>query len=231
MGTAKKAVKKSVKKPKPKAKPVADEKFVTPEVKIAEISKEVSVVEKRAASMTVKTKEDVALATEFVVNVKKRINRIEELRQFFVKPLNEQVKKINTLFKEQSAPLEQIESTIKRSIADYTMEQDRIARKEEARLAALRAAQDARREDKGLAPIAVPLPTVARPEATVKTEGGTMTTVKVWKFEVLNIDLVPRHLLRCEVRHASVQAQIDAGARAIDGLRIYEDIEVRASAR
>lgn len=228
----KKVVKKAVKPAKePKGEAVADERTVSPEVKIAEISKEVAKVEKTASVMVVKTEEDYKTANEFLVGLKGRLKRIEELRKFFVQPLNEQVKKINAMFGEQSAPLEAIESKVKRAMADFQLEKDRAARKEEERLAKLRAAQDERREEKGLAPIATPLPTIARPETTVASESGKSTAVKVWKFEVVDINLVPRHLLRCEVKHAAVQAQIDAGARQIDGLRIYEDVEIRASAK
>lgn len=225
--------KKEVKKPAKKttAKPEPVEVAATPEMKIAEISKEVSKVEVSAAAMVVNNQDDYKLANEFVVGVKGRIKRIEELRLFFVKPLKDQAKKIDAMFAEQSAPLEEIERKVKRAMSDYMLEQDRIARKEEERLAKLREKQDERREDKGLTPIATPLPTVARPQSTVQTQGGKSTAIKVWKFEVINLDAVPRNLLRCEVAHSKVQAQIDAGARQIDGLRIYEDIEVRASAK
>lgn len=210
---------------------IIDEASVTPEVKIAEISKEVAKVEKTASVMVVKTETDYKTANEFLVGLKGRLKRIEELRLFFVKPLKEQAKKIDAMFAEQSAPLEAIETTVKRAMSDFQLEKDRAARKEEERLAALRAKQDERREEKGLTPIATPLPTTARPETTVQSESGRSTAVKVWKFEVLDINKVPRHLLRCEVKHSAVQAQIDAGAREIDGLRIYEDVEIRASAK
>lgn len=225
MGT-KKPVKKTTKKAEP-AIAVA-----TPEVKIAEISKEVAKMEVSAAAFaTIKTETEYKTANEYLLGVKARLKRIEELRVFFVKPLKDLAKKYDAMFAEQSNPLEAIETRIKRVMSDYMLEQDRAARKEEERLANLRLKQDERREDKGLAPIATPLPTIARPQSTVATEGGKSTAVKVWKFEVLDINAVPRTLLRCEVAHAKVQAQIDAGARQIDGLRIYEDIEIRGSAK
>lgn len=203
----------------------------TPESKIAEISKEVAKVEDVATHITIKSQKDVVSATEFLGGVKSRLKRIEELRKFFVAPLKEQAKKIDAMFGEQAAPLEQIETKVKRAIADYTLEQNRLAAKEEERLAKLRAAQDERREAKGLAPVAAPLPTVARPEATTKADGASATAMIVWKYEVVDINEVPRNLLRCEVKHASVQALIDTGVREIAGLRIYEDVQVRVSAK
>lgn len=203
----------------------------TPETRIAEISKEVAEVEVSAAAVVVKSPEDYNTANDFLVDVKGRIKRIEEMRLFFVKPLKDQAKNIDAMFAKQSAPLEAIEAKLKRAMADFQLDQDKAAKKEEERLAALRDKQNERRDEKGLAPIAVPLPTVARPDATVRTGGGTSTAVKVFKFRITDIDKVPRHLLRCEVKHAAVQAQIDAGARQIDGLEIYEDVEIRASAK
>lgn len=228
---AKKQVKKTAKPAKKVVKEPKVEVPATPESKIAEISKEVSVVQKKGAEMVVNSEESYAVATDFLLGVKGRLKRIEELRVFFVKPLRDLAKKYDAMFAEQSVPLERIETAIKRSMGDYRLEQDRAAQKEEARLAALREKQDERREEKGLAPIATPLPTIARPQSTVQGVGGAATTMKVWKFEVVNIDDVPRHLLRCEVAHSKVQAQIDAGARDIAGLRIYEDVVVKASAR
>lgn len=203
----------------------------TPETKIAEISKDVSVMQGKAAALVIKTPEDYTQATEFLVTLKARLKRVEELRLFFVEPIKKHAKSIDAMFKEQSFPLEQTELKVKRVMADYTMEQDRIARAEEERLAKLRAKQDERREEKGMEPVAVPLPTVERPMGTTQTVGGSATTRKVWKYRVTNLDAVPRELLRCEVAHVKVQAQIDGGARAIAGLEIYEDIEVSVRPR
>lgn len=234
MATKKKAVKKEAKvakAPKKEGVAVLDETTATPEDKIREISREVSKVEESAAAMVVNNEDDRKLASEFLLGIKGRLNRINELRLFFVKPLKDQAKKIDQMFGDQAAPLEAIEARVKRAISNYVLEEERKARAEEDRLRKLREKQDVRREEKGLAPVATPLPTIARPNTVARVEGGKTITVKVWKFEVLNIDAVPRNLLRCEVAHSKVQAQIDAGARHIDGLRIYEDVEVRANAR
>jgi len=203
----------------------------TLESKVEAISKEVAVIQKKAVSLSVTNAEDYAGATEFLGGIKGRLKRIEELRLFFVKPIKDHAKEIDLMFAKQSEPLEKVERKVKRAMADYTLEQNRIAAKEEARLAALRAKQDERREEKGLPQILTPVPTVARPKATVKTEGGKSTARMVWKFRTINIDLVPREYLRCEVKYSEVQAAITTGVREIAGLEIYQDVDVSASAR
>lgn len=80
--------------------------------------------------------------------IKARLKRIEELRKEFVGPLNEQVKKINNMFKAQSEPLENFEGILKGKLKIYLDEQDRLARiaaeaarkEQEAKEAAERAA-------------------------------------------------------------------------------------------
>lgn len=207
------------------------EAVMTPESKIKEISTDVKKQITIAGKIVVEKQDDVVKATEFLGGIKNRIKKIEELRTLFVKPLNDHVKTINAMFKEQSAPLEQIESKVKRAISDYKLEEDRKARAEEARLEKIRATANAKRKEKGVAPIETPLATVDRSEQTVNTEAGRTTTKKVWKFRILDINKVPRQFLRCEVAHAEVIGAINSGVREIDGLEIYEDYQVGVSTR
>lgn len=223
------ASKAKVSKDKKEAKAVLDERTATPDQKLAEISKEVVKMEEQAAKLKVTNEEEASSATTFLSGIKARLKRIEELRVFFVKPLNDQVKAINAKFAEQSDPLENAERVVKRAIGDYTMEQHRRARAEEERLAKLREKQNERRDEKGLDPILTPLPTVARPEATIKTDGGKATTTLVWKFEVQVPSQVPVEYMT--VDESKIRKAVQAGIREIAGVRIYEDVQVGASAR
>jgi hypothetical protein len=206
-------------------------KAETPESKIKEISTDVKKQMTIAQKIVVANQEDVVKATDFLGGVKARRKKIEELRTMFVKPLNDHVKTINAMFKEQDAPLEQIESKVKRSIADFKLEEDRKARIEEARLQKIRDEADKKREEKGQEKILTPVKTVERSEQTVSTDAGRSTAKKVWKFRVVDLDKVPRKYLRCEVAHSEVIGAINAGAREIEGLEIYEDYQVGVTAR
>lgn len=76
-------------------------------------------------------------AIDFLSAVKSRFARIEQLRKFFVGPLNDQVKAINNKFKMQLAPLEEMEAQVKGVLTNYMREKERKAHE---------AAETARRE-------------------------------------------------------------------------------------
>ena len=219
----------------------------TPESKIAEISKDLVGVEKEASKIVIKNKKDYDKASVFLSSkIKLRINRIKEIMDFFIKPHKEarkkaleEMNKIEALFEKQIEPLLRIEQSIKSGMSGYLREQEEIARKEEARLAALRVKQDERREDKGLAPISTPLPSIERPETLVRSEDGSRTSAsKVWKFEVENYSLLSRDVQARVFDLAREKGLVDRvigdlireGARELTGVRIYEDFDIKATA-
>lgn len=201
----------------------------TPDEKLGEISKDIAIISAEADTYTIQSQGDVAIATEFLVKVKGRAKRIEELRQFFVKPLNDQVKAINERFKASLKPLEDIEVKVKRLISDYTLEQERIRREEEKKLQELHAKEMAKQEKKaereGNDFVPSIAPTIAKPTGPVRSSSGTASTPTVWKFEVIDSVLVPREYL--EVNESLIRQAVKSGARTIPGVRIYEDIDVK----
>lgn len=183
--------------------------------------------------LKIQNQDELNQATEFIVLVKAKIKRIEEMRQFFVKPLNDQVKKINELFKSNIAPLEAVETAVKRTISDFTLAEIQKARDEEARLLKLREKQNERREEKGQAPILTPVQAVERPQTTTKSEAGKVATKLVWKFNVIDPLKLPmmykRQILTLALEKGIVDSVIRRailnGERKIDGVEIYEDAE------
>lgn len=200
-----------------------------PDDKLGEIAKDIEVITTEAGTYTTQSSQDVATATEFLVKVKGRAKRIEELRQFFVKPLNDQVKAINDRFKASLKPLEEIEAKVKRLISNYTLEQERLRREEERRLQELHAKEMAKQERKaektGADFVPSVAPTIAQAAPTIKTESGKTTTIKVWKFEIVYAAQVPREYL--EVNESLVRKAVQNGAREIAGVRIYKDVQVK----
>ena len=201
----------------------------TPDEKLGEIAKDLEVITAEADTYTIQSQKDIAIATEFLVKVKARAKRIEELRQFFVKPLNDQVKAINDRFKAVIKPLEEIEAKVKRSISDYTLEQERLRREEERKLQELHAKEMAKKEKAaekaGTEFVPTVAPKIEKSMPSVKTESGKTTTIKVWKFEVTEAAAVPREYL--VVDETLIRKAVQAGAREIPGVRIYEDIQVK----
>lgn len=201
----------------------------TPDEKLGEIAKDLEVITAEADTYTIQSQNDIAIATEFLVKVKARAKRIEELRQFFVKPLNDQVKAINDRFKSVIKPLEEIEAKVKRSISDYTLEQDRQRREKERELQEAHAKEMAKQEKAadraGTEFVPTAAPKIEKAMPSVKTESGKTTTIKVWKFEVKDAAAVPREYL--VVDETLIRKAVQAGAREMPGVRIYEDVQVK----
>lgn len=247
----KKPIKKPAKK-EPKAvlvkKPIPLEK-ATPEVKIAEISKEIVRVQGQAKNLQVATQTDYEAASKFLSDiVKPRLLRVQAVMDFFIKPHQEarkkaleEMKKIEGLFAPQLTALTDTEKKVKTAMGGYLRVQEEAARKEEERLAKLREKQDERRENKGLAPIATPLPTVERPETLMKSENGGKTVAKkVWKFEITDPELLYKDkgfmlelyaLAATKGLHEQVlRKMVNAGTREIAGVKIYEDFDINTNA-
>lgn len=234
---AKKEIAKKSKEKVVVKKEVTKPNVETPEVKLKEISVDVSKQVAIAKKIVITKAEDVVKATEFVAIVKGRLNRIIELETFFTEPYVEQRRvalaekqKIEALFAEQKAPLLEIEATIKKGISTFKLAEEEKARKEEARLQKIRDDANAKREDKGIAPIETPVASVDRTDQTIKTDAGSSTAKKVWKARLVNINLVPREYLRCELNVSKVNFDLSMGVRKIDGLEIYEDFDISIKA-
>ncbi len=199
-----------------------EEQPAMPEVKLAEITKEVDNIQRKATTIVVTSAEELKDATVFVSGVKARMDKIEEWRLFFTKPLLDQKKKIDDLFKAQAQPLERVFATVKRAMSDYALEVERKAREEEEKLRKAREAQDAKREAAGKPINLAPVRTVEREAATVRTEAGSSTQKKFWTFEVTDATKVPKKYTK--VDETAIRNAVKAGEREIAGVRIYEDI-------
>lgn len=212
----------------------------TPEDKIAEIDKylEVSIMP-RAEKIVIKKAEDIIIASEFVVDLKKTIKRIESVVSFFTDPYVEQRRialvnknNIEAMFAPKLTPLIALETKIKRGISDYRLAEDLRIAKEEERKQKIRDEANAKREEAGKEKIETPIVVAKAVEQTIRSEDGRATTKKSWKYEVVDINLVPREYLRCEIKNAEVIGAIKTnGVREIAGLRIYEDYDVSVTAR
>jgi len=95
--------------------------------------------QQQASSIIVKDEATQRQAVEAVSQVKANLKRLEDLRTFFTKPLNDQVKAINNKFKLLAEPLEGLEVKLKSTITKYMVEQERLAREEADRVAKVQA--------------------------------------------------------------------------------------------
>ena len=192
-----------------------------------------------------------AVSREFAIDLRGQIKayqrQLDTNRTALVKPLNDHVKRINAGFQAATVPLDEAVTVVDAEIVRDRREQERIAadarrkadeeaaekrRQEEERLRReAEAAGFDKAEAKEVAQLVaadVPVTVAPTPPAPLKTattlSGSRATVRKVWTFEVLNPEVVPRAFLAIDTQ--KVRQAIRDGVRVIDGLRIYETEQV-----
>jgi hypothetical protein len=149
-----------------------------------------------------------------------RKKRIEELRLFFTKPLNDHIKEINASFKSASNPLEQIEKDVKSKVGDFRRAEAARIEKEQEKLRKKAAEMKTEKKQDEYNNKAEEM----KQETKVESESGSLRVRKVWKFELINADEIPREYLM--VNETAIRRAIADGVRQINGVRIYEDESV-----
>lgn len=187
----------------------------------------------QAERAVVETPEQASKMTDLLGYVKAQLRKADDARKALVKPLNDHVKWINQQFKDATEDLNQADAIGRRKIRDYELERARQAREEaerrrreeEERLLAeaqARAAEgEAEEADKILE---TEIPDAPKVAPTRGDFGASTTTRKVWKFRVTNLAKVPVQFIRLDEQ--AVRQAIRDGSREIEGLEIYEDLEV-----
>lgn len=185
--------------------------------KLLQINKDVKTIVKTATDIAIASTEDMERATEIGKQIISRKKRIEELRIFFTKPLNDHIKQINAGFKQAIEPLEAIEADIKRKMVVYRREEAERQEKERQRLLKKSEEMKTEKKQEEYKDKAAEI----QQETKVESKSGTMRFRKVWKFELVNGNEVPRQYL--EVNETAIRKAITAGVREIPGVRIYEE--------
>lgn len=129
--------------------------------------------------------------------------QLEAKRKAAVEPLNKKVKEINTFFRSLAEPFETADRVLRSKVVQFRSEEEKRRRE----------AQEKLRETSQFAVV----PQLAK---TQRAELGQAIARKVWEFEVLDIDQVPREYLQLD--ETAVRRAIQQGIRHIPGLRIYE---------
>ncbi len=163
-------------------------------------------VSKSEKLVLVKTDEDVVKATEFLVQVKTKIDSLEEERQSYTKPINESLRRLNARFKELTEPLRTAEKAVKEAILSYRAKREDERLEEQARL----------QKKNGNSAIALMdvLPDI------IESKSGESRTSKRWVFEIEDEKKIPREYLK--VDDEKVTDAISKGERKIAGLRIFQ---------
>jgi len=212
--------------------------------KLVAIDKDVSAILKRAEVVVIGNEQQEKEAITLLSEVKGRFNRIEDVRLYFTKPLNEIVKKYNNDFKGKQEVYLQLEKKLKSALGAYAMKKEAEARKlrEELEAKAKADLEKAQKEaeKKGLpAPIAQDLAPILppEPEQTVRTEAGKVTYKDAYCFEVEDANKMPlkyrKQVFALAVEKGLVDRVVrDAlkeGVTEIEGVRIWKEKQVASS--
>jgi hypothetical protein len=197
--------------------------FVAPE-EAQTLERSTSVMVDAAESWVIQSEADVEDASKYLKVIADSKKTIEERRQFLVRPLNNHVSSINEMFKRFLAPALEADRILRGKISTFRTEQQKARLEEQRRVNEAAAALQRKLSDEaaaeGVEAPKVMAPTVLPPPATI----GNASMRKVWKFDVLDDELVPRDYL--VVDESLIRKAMAAGVREIPGVRIYQDEQV-----
>ncbi len=189
-------------------------------------------LQRYAESRVIACDQDVKLATDDLSMLAKLKKALDGKRKEYLGPVNFYKNAITEAFRNMVAPFDIADTVTRKKIMDYRAECERKAR-EIAEINRMREEAAAREANlNGTGEISEPLIIIEVPPVpatTVRTESGTLGTMKIWKFEVTDITKVPAKYLL--VNEALVGKLVRAGERDIPGVRIYSEETLKVNAR
>lgn len=179
-----------------------------------------------AKSYVIDCPEVYELAAADLQTIKGEQKSLEAARTTHVKPLNDEVKFINALYKQATEILSNAENALKKPMIAFATEQARLAREEQARLEALAhaerqkiAAQAKEAEQAGdtstAAVLASTAAVVTAPKvATASPKISGISTRENWSAEVTNLV----ELVQYVAAHPENIGLIEANTKALNGM-------------
>jgi len=165
------------------------------------------------------------------------LNVMAELRQAvdierktFTVPLNNYLASINGAYKLITDPLTEAEQITRKLLTAYKVEQERKA--EEAVKLNQEALELARRQaeaNNGEFTVDItPVPVPFAPKLT-RTDQGKSGLIDVWKYEIVNIDAIPREYMMPDDAILKAIAKKHHDQKVINGVRFYNEPSLRVS--
>ncbi len=179
----------------------------------------------------VATNDDVKSATDDLTLIAKLKKTLEEKRKEYISPINAHLKSINDSFKVLMTPVEQADQVTRNKILAFRQEQERKAREVEEinRLRIEAAKREAAMNNGGIKEsvnlVEAPTPAISK----VYTEGGSLGTMKVRKWEVEDLSKIPTDYLMVDA--AKVGKVVRAGIPSIPGIKIWIEETLKVSTR
>ena len=184
-----------------------------------------------ADALVITSNDQLIPATNDLSLIAKLKKAIEERRKDWVNPIRASLDAVNGVFKTLIEPLEEADRTTRAKIMAFRQEQERKRREVEAIEAEKLALAKREAELKG-GEITIDLTPIEKPEALpahVFTDLGTMGTVKIKKWEVENLELVPREYLIIDA--TKIGKVVRAGIPSIPGIRIWTEETLKVNTK
>jgi hypothetical protein len=188
-------------------------------------------IEVQVQTAEIATDEDLGKAADLTKYIQTQLKVGDEKRLEFTRPLDEQKATVMNFWNPIKKRLEKAKADLGKKITAYQVEAEKRKREEEAERRrieeeqALERAEQLESEGKTEAASAVmDIATKEAPKKKTAPKRGAMASSSIrtrWVFEVEDESKVPREYLI--VDSALVRKAVDAGAREIPGIRIYEE--------
>jgi hypothetical protein len=194
--------------------------------RLEEYREAVEEMQQQASLHVVKDEVTAKQAVSMASSVKTLSKKIDNARKEAIEEPQTFIKTVNGMAKSFTDRLSQIETALKKRLADYQYtlelarrEQERKAREEAEKL---QQALNKEAKDLGVEPVKVVAPVLPKPEKVTRSEDGASAHIrKAWKCEVVNPEEVPRQF--CSPDSKKLNDAVKAGLREIPGCHIYEE--------
>ncbi|MHA1396157.1 MAG: hypothetical protein ACTSSF_00305 [Candidatus Heimdallarchaeaceae archaeon] len=185
-------------------------------------------LEKEVKMLEITNEENCQKAAELLATIAKYEKRInEECEKRIIVPKTF-IKKVKARVNEVVKPLSNSKKIVKLKLKNYKtrleMERREMEKKAEEERKKLQEQLDKEAKEKGIEPVKLPEIAMPKEKLKVSTDNGTVYERKYWTFKIVDFDKIPKEYLM--VDNKKVNAAIRAGVRNIDGLEIYQEVEI-----
>lgn len=181
---------------------------------VEKVQNDLSALASHFEGYKVTSEETQAECIEYLSQLKARKKKIEELRKEFVGPLNDQVKKINKMFKGETVKIDEMDLCLRATLREYMDEQARIAEEEAKRQ--LEKAQTVEEVNE-----------VQEKKPTVHTDSGSATRKKVWKWKVTDRQaLMNKRPELFVIDEKKINELMRGGERDLPGVEFYQESQI-----
>lgn len=183
---------------------------------------------RKADAFVVASVEDIDLATTELSIIAGLKHEIDAKRREYTEPLTAHLDSIRQVFKQLSDPVDYADTTLRNKIKVYKADVER-KRFEVAEIARKEKELAERKAKFNGTPVEVvettPVPAPVPDHAT--TEFGTSSGMVVWKYEIVDPSLIPRHYMKIDDVAIGKAVRSSKGSTVIPGVRIFSEETLR----